>query len=217
MRRSYQTHGHKTRRSRSDRIILGGVHSPVLAVDVAGLPVGWMRWQKAVYHMLAGDVTWSLGQSDTVIYGGTNRRGERSSLEIPPIIAIRGEDASGLLAITPALTSETLFARDRHVCMYCGERLPARQLTKDHVHPVSRGGLNTWENVVTACKPCNNRKAARTPEEARMPLLAVPYAPSHAENLILLNRRILADQMEFLASRVPSARAARYRQGPLGA
>lgn len=223
-RRVYRT---KARRSRSDRGVLSGPHTPVLAVDAAGLPVGWMRWQKAVYHLLAGDVTWSLGQADTVIYGGTNRHGERSRfrgrcsmqsprvsersmLEIPPIIAIRGEDASGLLGVTPALTAEALFARDRHLCLYCGERFIARQLTRDHVRPVSRGGANAWGNVVAACKPCNNRKADRTPDEAHMPLLAVPYAPNHAESLILLNRRILADQMEFLASQVPSARAGRY-------
>ena len=71
-------------------------------------------------------------------------------------------------------------------------------LTRDHVKPVSRGGGNHWLNVVTACKRCNTRKGSKTPEEASMPLLAIPYVPNVAEYLVLRNRRILGDQMEFL-------------------
>jgi 5-methylcytosine-specific restriction endonuclease McrA len=73
-------------------------------------------------------------------------------------------------------------------------------LTRDHVVPASRGGSSAWENCVTACRHCNQRKDDRTPEEAGMKLLAVPYTPNLAEYLILSNRRILADQMEFLLS-----------------
>ena len=65
---------------------------------------------------------------------------------------------------------------------------------------MSRGGRDRWSNVVTACRSCNTRKGNRTPEEARMPLLAVPYVPNWAEYLALSNRKILADQMEFLKS-----------------
>jgi 5-methylcytosine-specific restriction endonuclease McrA len=60
-----------------------------------------------------------------------------------------------------------------------------------------------WENVVSACLPCNVRKGGRTPAQAAMPLLAVPYRPSWVEHLILSNRHILADQMEFLKSHLP--------------
>jgi len=58
-------------------------------------------------------------------------------------------------------------------------------------------------NVVTACRACNQRKGNRTPEEAHMHLLYAPYVPNRAEFLILANRRILADQMEFLLASVP--------------
>jgi 5-methylcytosine-specific restriction endonuclease McrA len=60
-------------------------------------------------------------------------------------------------------------------------------------------------NVVTACRPCNHRKSSRTPEQAHMPLLYTPYVPSLWEDFILRNRRILADQMEFLMAHVPSS------------
>ncbi len=60
-------------------------------------------------------------------------------------------------------------------------------------------------NVVTACRPCNHRKSHRTPEQAHMPLLYTPYVPSLWEDFILRNRRILADQMEFLMAHLPKS------------
>ena len=84
--------------------------------------------------------------------------------------------------------------------MYCGREFPEYGLTRDHVVPLSRGGRDVWSNVVSACRSCNTRKGGRIPEEAHMSLLAVPYVPNWAEFLALSNRRILADQMEFLKS-----------------
>lgn len=64
-----------------------------------------------------------------------------------------------------------IYIRDKFRCQYCGEKFDAKSLTLDHVHPKSRGGNGDSTNLVTACKPCNLRKADRTPNEARMPLL----------------------------------------------
>ena len=72
--------------------------------------------------------------------------------------------------------------------------------------PLSRGGRDHWGNVVSACIHCNVRKGSRTPAEAHMPLLAVPYRPSWVEHLILSNRNILADQMAFLRTHLPRNR-----------
>ncbi|MDQ6646509.1 MAG: HNH endonuclease, partial [Pseudomonadota bacterium] len=99
-----------------------------------------------------------------------------------------------------------LFARDRHICLYCGEHFNRAALTRDHVLPISKRGKDEWENVVSACLACNLRKSNRTPQQANMPLLAVPYRPSWVEHLILSNRNILVDQMEFLVSRLPRDR-----------
>ena len=74
---------------------------------------------------------------------------------------------------------------------------------RDHVRPLSRGGADVWQNVVTACRRCNHRKGDQTPEEARQELLAVPFIPTHAEYIYLSGRQILADQMEFLLSHFP--------------
>ena len=78
-----------------------------------------------------------------------------------------------------------------------------RDLSRDHVIPVSRGGRDVWTNSVTSCRRCNTKKANRSPEIAGMPLLYVPYVPNRHEHFILRNRRILADQMEYLLAGVP--------------
>ncbi len=96
--------------------------------------------------------------------------------------------------------------------MYCGTRYKDGALTRDHVVPISRGGRDRWSNVVTACKSCNTRKGNRNPEEARMALLAVPYVPNWAEYLALSNRKILADQMEFLKPQFSGRRMPFYNQ-----
>jgi 5-methylcytosine-specific restriction endonuclease McrA len=68
---------------------------------------------------------------------------------------------------------------------------------------MAQKGRDHWMNVVTACKSCNHRKGNRTPEQAHMPLMYAPYVPSLWEDFILRNRRILADQMEFLMAHLP--------------
>ena len=75
------------------------------------------------------------------------------------------------------LSRREVFARDRYTCQYCGRRSSAKDLTLDHVVPRYRGGRHTWENLVTACRACNHRKAGRTPREARMSLRSKPVRP----------------------------------------
>jgi 5-methylcytosine-specific restriction endonuclease McrA len=76
-----------------------------------------------------------------------------------------------------ALSRKNLFRRDGFRCQYCGGK--EAELTLDHVIPKSRGGEESWENLVTACKPCNSKKGNRTPAEAGMTLLKKPSRPSH--------------------------------------
>ncbi|MFH0768625.1 MAG: HNH endonuclease [Chloroflexota bacterium] len=73
------------------------------------------------------------------------------------------------------LTRFEIFKRDQYTCQYCGKE--SRQLTLDHIIPRYRGGEQTWENVVSACVPCNRRKAGRTPQEAGMRLIHKPLRP----------------------------------------
>ena len=71
-------------------------------------------------------------------------------------------------------TRQAIFRRDNHTCQYCGSK---QSLTLDHVMPRARGGKDTWENLVTACVTCNNRKGDRRPEECNMTLAKQPKAP----------------------------------------
>ncbi len=83
-------------------------------------------------------------------------------------------------------SSRSVHEREHWTCAYCGRsvsRTPAREAllaTVDHIQPVSRGGRSSWTNLVSACKECNNRKAARTPAEAGMPLRFAPYDPARS-------------------------------------
>ncbi len=74
------------------------------------------------------------------------------------------------------LSRKNVLKRDHHTCQYCGSR---DRLTIDHIRPKSRGGRDTWENLVAACVTCNNRKGDMTPEEAGMELNREPFRPSY--------------------------------------
>lgn len=74
------------------------------------------------------------------------------------------------------LSRKNILRRDGHRCQYCSV---SQNLTVDHVIPRSKGGEDTWENLVAACVKCNNKKGDRSPEQARMSLLTTPKRPSH--------------------------------------
>jgi 5-methylcytosine-specific restriction endonuclease McrA len=96
-----------------------------------------------------------------------------------------------------------LFARDRHICGYCGGQFPRSYLSRDHIVPKYLGGKDEWTNVITACLSCNQKKGCKTLEQSGLQLRFIPYEPNRYEHLILQNRKILADQMEYLLSGVP--------------
>lgn len=176
----------------------------LLSLDAHGRVLNWISWQDAACLYARGAVAWTLGEPCLNVHGGMNRiSGERSVMELHPIVAARGHARSHALDPTPTLSNTALFARDQHLCLYCGKHFSRQLLTRDHVVPLSRGGRDHWENVVCACFHCNSRKGNRTPQQAGMPLLAVPFRPSWIEHLILSNRNILADQMAFLKAQLP--------------
>ena len=181
----------------------------VLSLDATGRILDWISWQEATCLYVRGVVAWTLGEPCLVVHGGHNRLlDSQSRLELHPIVASTGQCRGRAVDPAPALTNTALFARDRHLCLYCGTHYSRGELTRDHVLPVSRGGRDEWENVVCACLHCNVRKGSRTPQQADMPLLAVPFRPSWVEHLILSNRNILADQMQFLVGHLPKHRRA---------
>ena len=172
----------------------------ILRLDISGSPIRWIPWQLAVNLYSREKIAWTTGDSVFTFHGGVNRlTGQRSIVEINSIIAVKHSTQSKYTGrAIPPLTNRELFLRDANLCMYCGNKCQPGSLTRDHVVPLSKGGKDLWSNVVTACRNCNIRKGNRTPESSHMPLLAIPYIPNWAEYLALSNRKILADQMQFL-------------------
>ena len=99
------------------------------------------------------------------------------------------------------VTNTFLFARDSYRCQYCGRhkgQLRGREfLTRDHILPMSRGGVNIWQNVVTACSACNNRKGSHLPDEVGMHPLHTPVEPNYVE-LVWAVRRITQVQAKYI-------------------
>ena len=177
----------------------------VLQLDVTGNPSRWIDYERSAYYYSKNLVLWSMGQINFDLHGGMSSiTGKRSILTMNTIIAIKGKvnEKQFRQSNRVPLTNRTLFRRDQNVCAFCGNQFRVADLTRDHIIPQSRGGKNLWTNVVTSCAPCNKHKSDRTPEEANMPLLYVPYAPNRAEYLILSNKKILGDQMDFLLKKV---------------
>ena len=183
-----------------------GVFPLILTLDTNGIPHRWITWQHACFYYAKEQIAWTAGEQAFRVQGGYNRiSGGRSQIVASSIIAIKGKAmAMRAFSQVPPLNNRELFHRDRCLCAFCGSMLPASKLTRDHVIPFSRGGRDTWMTGVPAGLSGTEIKRDRTPEMAHMELLYLPYVPNRAEYLILTNRRILADQMEFLAQHVPA-------------
>jgi len=188
----------------------------ILRTDISGMPLEWVTYREAARLHHLDLIAYTMGSVLFELRGGFNAlSGAQSILAVHSIIATQGN--THILnkvreKYSPPLNNRTLFKRDAYLCMYCGKKFLANKLSRDHVKPVSQGGLDIWTNVVTACRRCNNHKAGNTPEQANMQLLAIPFAPNHAEYIYLKGRRILADQMDFLQQHFPRKSPLRARK-----
>jgi 5-methylcytosine-specific restriction endonuclease McrA len=142
------------------------VDSPVLVLNQGYEPLNLCRTRRAIVLVFRGKAE--------VLENG---RGELHSInqffQIPSVIRLV------YMVKRPhhkrKLTRFEVFNRDQYACQYCGRRI--RELTLDHVIPRGRGGEHTWENVVSACIPCNRRKGGHAPHEVGMRLLHQPHSP----------------------------------------
>ncbi len=140
-----------------------------LVLDQGYQPHRVVSWQRAVGMLFVGKVE-VLEEYDEWI------RSVSLSIQMPAVVRL----IRAVKRRQPPIRFSRLnvMTRDGFSCQYCAVDLPMRDLTYDHVLPRSRGGRTTWENVVTACKPCNHAKGDRTPSEAGMPLLRTPVKPT---------------------------------------
>ncbi|HXP96596.1 MAG TPA: HNH endonuclease [Telmatospirillum sp.] len=132
-------------------------------------PLSLWSWQEAVKAVVSDRVN-VVSVYNRVIHSPS------SVMPLPSVISLKEYIPTKR---RPAFTRFNVFLRDRFTCQYCGESLPTHDLTFDHVIPRSKGGHTTWENVVTACSPCNLVKGSRLPREASMFPLVRPTAPTN--------------------------------------
>lgn len=128
-------------------------------------PLSLWPWQTAIKAVF-------LERVDIVASYEREVHSANRTMPIPSVIALRQFVKPGQF---PAFTRFNVFLRDRFSCQYCGS---PHNLTFDHVIPRRLGGRTSWENVATACAPCNLRKGGRTPRQAQMPLLIEPIRPT---------------------------------------
>jgi 5-methylcytosine-specific restriction endonuclease McrA len=135
----------------------------VLVLNASYEPLNITSWRRAIVLLLKGKAE-QLEHNGRIIYTG---------LPLPTVIRLRHYVQVPYKEIP--LTRRNILHRDGHACQYCS--YTGDDLTLDHVIPRSRGGGETWENMVTACVRCNVKKGSRTPGEANMPLKTKPRRP----------------------------------------
>lgn len=182
----------------------------VLMLTEEGFPAGWISPERAISYHAAEKVAWELGSPKFVFRGG-ERNGRQSVLKSAAVIAVKGTAGPyKRYASTTIFSNKQLFARDNWTCCYCNNQFASSNLTRDHVIPTSRGGRDTWKNVVSACMPCNRRKGNRLLHRTDMEMHYQPYEPSYVENFVLKGRHLFNEQAEYLRSFLPEQSEAHY-------
>jgi 5-methylcytosine-specific restriction endonuclease McrA len=141
----------------------------VLFLDVDFQPLRIEPWQRAIADFFLGKVEVIEYSRDRTI------KGVERELPMPAVVRVLRRFRRDKMRIR--FSRLNIYARDRFVCQYDGQRWDSEDLTFDHVLPRSRGGRTTWENIVTCCVECNSAKADRTPEQAGMRLIRRPTKP----------------------------------------
>lgn len=134
-------------------------------------PLRVVSWQRAFILVFQGKVEileeYSLSVSTV-----------SAKFKIPAVIKLRRW--VNLKRTSPVIrfSRVNVYLRDDYRCQYCHKKFQERELTMDHVKPVVRGGKKTWDNIVSACTKCNQKKGDRTPEEVGFRLLNKPVVPT---------------------------------------
>lgn len=142
-----------------------------LLLNASYEPLDVVPWQRAM-------TLWAQGKVEIVETYDHEVRSVSFSFRLPSIIRmftyVRSKRRPHV-----QFSRANIYARDNYTCQYCKESCKTDDLTFDHVVPFSRGGLRTWDNIVTCCIDCNRKKGNRTPAEAGMTLASIPRRPAY--------------------------------------
>lgn len=145
-----------------------------------------ITWQKAI-------ILWLTEKVDVIDFHDLFVSSPRAKFPVPSIIRLRTYVSTSAHRVV-RFSKQNVYLRDSGTCQYCGKRCSPKELTIDHVIPVSKQGLENWGNVVAACRSCNQKKGNRTPAAAGMPLLREPEAPQWMTSVELELRNALIPQ-----------------------
>lgn len=141
-------------------------NAPILVLNSNYLPINITNLQKAFKLIYKG-------KAEIVLEGEDFIKTMKHDFKRPSVIRMSYHVNIPFRKVI--LSKENIFKRDNHTCAYCGR---FRDLTVDHIQPKSKGGKDTWDNLISACLKCNYKKGDRTPEQAGMELLFKPYKPN---------------------------------------
>jgi 5-methylcytosine-specific restriction endonuclease McrA len=152
-------------------------------------------WQDAISELFTGKVE-VIDWYDEVVYQNSERG---IVMKMPAVARLLKPVSSFKKGIK--FSRVNVMARDEFKCQYCGSRLPMDRLNYDHVIPRVQGGKTVWDNIVCACYSCNEKKGARTPEQAKMKLIRKPFRPKTLPlaQPVLAMRNIPSEWAPFVA------------------
>ncbi len=150
----------------------------VLKLDSSFKPIEVISWQEAFLLTYVGKA-WAVEYTDMWVSSA------RESFQIPAIIALKKFIDEKFFTIN--CNRKNIALRDNNICQYCKNRFPQEDLTIDHVIPRSKGGKHQWDNVVAACKPCNQKKASHLLQDSPVILETLPKKPAYR---LMMKKRI---------------------------
>jgi 5-methylcytosine-specific restriction endonuclease McrA len=136
-----------------------------LKLDSAYKPVGIVSWRDALVLVITKKA-YAVELYETYV------RSAREIFQLPSVIALK--KYVNINFLRPVCSRKNIILRDENICQYCGEQFASEDLTMDHIVPKAQGGKKSWKNIVASCKPCNQKKGSRTPQQAGMKLLKDP-------------------------------------------
>ncbi len=147
-----------------------------LVLDATYYPVQIIDWKKAM-------ILFFTERAEVVDYhDDIEIRSTSHSFKLPKVLRLF-QKVNKLTQVK--FNRANVFYRDKFICQYCGNKFPEIELTLDHVMPKSRGGKTSWENIVTSCHACNNKKADKTPRECGLALPTRPKRPNWSPMMAL--------------------------------
>ena len=142
-----------------------------LVLNADYLPLSVITWQKAI-------TLWYREKVEIIEVHDKEVWAVKFSFKLPSVVRLLRYVRTGKRPVVQ-FTRANIYTRDNYTCQYCQKEFDTSDLTFDHVIPVAQGGGRSWENIVSACIPCNRKKGSRTPEEAGMHLMRKPVRPNY--------------------------------------